>query len=117
MDDKTQSSQVGWERGKLLRLNKNNNQIKRNIDSTTRNRLVIGVILLISVLLLVVSLIMSKSFFTFVAIAGLIVGGFMFARATARIGGARKAMEMNEERVSNVKIRLAESIAKQTKTK
>ena len=117
MDDKTQSKQVGWERGKLLRLKKNMNQIKRSIDSTTRKRLVIGVILLIGVLVLVGSLIMGNTFFTVVAIAGLIIGGFMFTRAMVKIDGSRKAMELIVKRVTNAKIRLAEFITQLPSTK
>ena len=92
------------------------NQIKRNIDNTTRKRLVIGVILVIGALVLVGSLINGNTFFTIVAIAGLIIGGFMFTRAMVRIDGAHNAMELIETRVTNAKIRLAEIIAQLSST-
>ena len=108
MDKKTQSNQIGWTRGKLLRLEKNQNMIKRNIDSTISKRLVIGVVLLIGVLVLIFSLIYGKTFFTIVASAGLIIGGFMFARAMVTIDVARKAKELMETRVTDAKNRIAE---------
>ena len=116
MDDKTQPNQVGWSRGKLLRLEKNQNMIKRNIDSTISKRLVIGVVLLIGVLVLIVSLINGNAFFTFASIAVLIIGGFMFAKAMVRIDGARNAMEVMVKRVNNAKTRLTELIAQEPRT-
>ena len=116
MDDKTQSNQIGWARGKLLRLEKNLNMIKRNIDRTTSKRLAIGVMLLIGVLVLIVSLIYGNAFFTIVASAGLIIGGFMFARAMVRIDGARKGKELMDKRVTSEKTRLTELIAEEPRT-
>ena len=110
MDTTIQSSQIGHMKGKLLRLEKNLNQINRNIGNAARKRLVGGVILLVSLLILVVSFVTSSQFFTFAAVLGLFIGGMVFVKALVRMSGARQAMDSVTDRVTGMKSVLAELI-------
>jgi hypothetical protein len=104
----TQSRQIDQARGTLLRLDKNQNQVKRTIYKTARKRLVGGFILLIGLLALIGFILFRNQFVAVIATAGLLIGGLMFIKAKVRISKAHKAMEALTDRVVNEKAKLAE---------
>ncbi len=103
MDNKAQPNYIGQARGKLLRLEKNLHSIQKNIAGGIRSRMIGGIILAVGVLALIGYFLMGSQAVFLIAIAGVIVGGFMLYKAVVRIRDARESLEMVEERVDKAK--------------
>ena len=76
-------------------------QAKMGLKSATRNRIVGGVILLIGMIALI-------QFNVAIGVVGLLVGGWVFVRALAKIGQVRRSIDTITDRVTNARAKLAE---------
>jgi len=104
----TISNQMSQTRGQLLRLGQDMGRAKRDVKGATRNRIIGGVMLLIGLLALIVTLLGGSQFFGVLATAGLFVGGLIFIRALAKMGGARRSMDTITDRVTNAQAKLTD---------
>ena len=101
MDNRTHTQRTGQARGNLMRLERQLGQAKGNLKSTTRNRIVGGVILLIGLIALI-------QFNVAIAVVGLLIGGWVFIRALVKIGRERHSIDTIMDRVTNARGKLAE---------
>lgn len=108
MDDKTYIHQTGMARGKLRRLEQDLHRVKERFAGATRNRIIGGVLLLISVLALIGFLLENSRFVAFIAAASLLIGGWMFIKAQAKIGRTRRAIHTMTGGVTDARANLAE---------
>ena len=95
-------------RVKLLRLEQDLGRVTRNLDNATRNRIVGGVLLLAGSLALIGFLVGGNQLVAGMAAAGLLIGGLIFVRALARLGGARRSMHTVTDGVANARATLTE---------
>ena len=84
-----------------MRLERQLGQAKGNLKSTTRNRIVGGVILLIGLIALI-------QFNVAIGVVGLLIGGWVFIRARGQIGQERSSIDTITDRVTNARGALAE---------
>jgi hypothetical protein len=98
---KTMTNQMGQARGKLMRLEQDLGRAKGNLESATHKRIVGGVILLIGMIALI-------QFNVAIGVVGLLVGGWVFVRALAKIGQVRRSIDTITDRVTNARAKLAE---------
>ena len=93
MDNKTPTHQKDQESGKLYWLERDLGAAKGNLKSATRNRIVGGVILVIGMIALI-------QFNVAIAAVGLLIGGWVFVRALAKIGQERRSIDAITDRVT-----------------
>lgn len=113
MDNQNLTHQTGQARGKLMRLERDLNQAQRSLDTTTRNRLIGGVIALLGLLALIGFLIKGGGFLAFLAVAGLGIGGFVFIQALLKIRAERCSMTTMTGGVADAQTNLTELEAQQ----
>ena len=101
MASRTVTNSTGQARGSLMRLERQQSQAEMNLKSATRNRIVGGVILLISVAVLI-------QFSAVIGVVGLLIGGFVFYRAHTNIGEERHAIDTIGDRVTIASAKLNE---------
>ena len=106
MDNRTHTQKTGRARGNLMRLEQQLGQAKRSLKSATRNRIVGGVILLIGMIALIQSNVP-------IAIAGLLIGGWVFIRALVKMVQERRSIDRITDGVTNMRAKLAELIKAQ----
>jgi hypothetical protein len=108
MDSQTLVHQTGQARGKLMRLERDLGLVKVNLDGATRNRTVGGIVLLIGLLALIGFFVMGSQFVAIIAAAGLLIGGLVFIKALATIGGAHRSIDTITDQVATAQATLDE---------
>lgn len=108
MDNKTYIRQTGQARGRLKRLEQDLRQVKGRFAGATRNRVIGGVLLLIGVLALIGYLTGGSGFVAFIAATGLLVGGWVFIKAQAKMGGTRRSIGTIADSVASAQTTLTE---------
>jgi Flp pilus assembly protein TadB len=101
MENRTHTQRTGQARGNLMRLEQQLGRAKGNLKSATRNRIVGGVILLIGMFALI-------QFNVAIGVVGLLVGGWVFVRALAKMGQERRSIDRITDRVTDASAKLAE---------
>jgi len=108
MEDKNYTRQTGQARGKLMRLEQKLRRFNVNLASTTRNRIIGGIILLIGVLALIGFLAGGSGFVAFIAVASLLIGGWVFIRAQVKMGVTRRSITEMTDGVTDARANLTE---------
>jgi len=98
---KTMTNHTGQARGNLMRLEQQLGRAKGNLKSATHNRIYGGVILLIGMIALI-------KFNVAIGVVVLLVGGWVFVSALAKIGQERRSIDRITDRVTDASAKLAE---------
>jgi hypothetical protein len=101
MDNRTLTQKTGRARGHLMRLERQLVRAREDLKGATRNRIVGGVVLLIGMIALIQSNVV-------IAVAGLLIGGWVFIRARGQIGQERRSIDRITDRVTDARAKLAE---------
>jgi hypothetical protein len=99
MENRTYNQTTGRARGNLMRSERQLSQAKMNLKSATRNRIIGGVILLISLLVLILVNVP-------VGVVGLLIGGWVFIKALRTMGQEHRSIDAITDTVTNESAKL-----------
>ena len=99
MNKRTLTQRTGQARDNLMRSERRLGQDKGNLKSSTRNRIVGGVILLIGAIVLI-------QFNVAIGVVVLLIGGWVFVRAFVKMGQERRSIDTSTDRVTNASDKL-----------
>jgi hypothetical protein len=108
MDDKNHIRQKGPAKGKLRRLERELERVKRDLNNTLRNRTIGGVTLVLGLVVLIGFFVWGNQLIAFIAISVLLIGGWVFIKTLLKINRMRHSIVTITDHVTNARTTLAE---------
>lgn len=102
------TTQMRQARFRLMRLEQELGRVTRDLAGATHNRIVGGVAMLIGSLALVGFFLSGYQLLVIIAASGLLIGGLVFFRALAKMGGARSSLSTVTDGVADARAQVSE---------